>query len=128
MRRGQGQGAPAGARGAGPAPDMLAASAAEAARIASALAGFDHALAGAMLAARQPGGAAPFGRLAAILQGIDLVRQEAEGLARLLHLLAGEQGDSPPPSAEALAGALTLEAQRLRLFAGRFADAGPGPA
>jgi len=95
-----------------PAPEMmLAACAAEAGRLAVALGGIDHALSSVIdsLAAPPPA-----------LQGIDLLRQEAEGLAAALDLVAGAAASGRLVSAEDIARAVPLHDQRARLrVAGR---------
>lgn len=105
---------------------LVAAGGAESARIAASLAGFDQGLGAFLLAAREAEGPPPFGRLAAILQGIDLVRQEAEGLTRLLDLIArrlASDGTGEAATAATLIAALPLEAQRARLAAALATEA-----
>lgn len=88
-----------------PAARLLAASAAEAARLARALTGLDHDLASAATAAALPG---------ALLQRVDLIRQEAAGLAAVLDLLA--RAPTPLLDTGLLARHLPLRAQLGRLL------------
>lgn len=95
---------------------MLHACAAEAGRLAQSLSDFDHAVGAVLSAKTPPVSSSPTMQLGPMLQEVDLLRQEAAGLAGLLDLIAK---DSLPPQmldAGALAGAIRLQSQRHRLF------------
>lgn len=106
--------APAGAGAAGDdigdrtARDLLLACAREAERHAENLAAFDAAI-GSRLRDRQP--ELP----PSDLQSLDLIRQEARGLARILHLVANAADPGSTIAGVTLRGCLDLAAQRKRL-------------
>ncbi|MBW7921842.1 MAG: hypothetical protein H3C51_07055 [Rubellimicrobium sp.] len=85
---------------------LLAACADEARHLARALAGLDHALGRALASGAGPPAAA---------QALDRLRQEAEGLADVLALVAAGPADGRPPDSGDLARALRLHDQRARI-------------
>ncbi len=90
---------------------MIEACAAEAGRLADALGAIDRAVSAVVDSLVAPSPA---------LQGIDLLRQEAEGLTAALELVAGAAASGRPVSAEDIARAVPLHDQRARLrVAGR---------
>jgi len=104
---------------------LLAAGANEATRIATALGRLDQKIGTLMLAAREPGVGIPSAGLGRALQDIDLIRQEAEGLSRLLLLLARSGANGTPVNDAVIATALSLADQRERLAANTDAQRRP---
>lgn len=101
---------------------LLAACAAEAERQAEGLRDLDAALGAALVMARRPIGDATDARalmsaLAADLQKADRLRQEAEGLARALALLAGRPKSAGNLKAEQVRGCTPILALQHRLLA-----------
>lgn len=89
------------------APDrIIEACATEAGRLADAIGGIDRALSAVLGGLADP----PLA-----LQGIDLLRQEAEGLAAALALVAEAAASGRPVSAGEIARAVTLHDQCARL-------------
>lgn len=92
--------------------DVLFACAAEAMRHASELTGLDAAL-GAALTAETDNG---WGLDPTILQKVDLLRQEAEGLSCVLKLLSRQQADTAVVDNAELSACLPTAKQRNRLL------------
>lgn len=91
-----------------PARQLLAACAGEAARLAGAIDRLDREMARLLREVDRPG---------TVPQQIDLLRQEAAGLAALLHLVAGAPTPDHVVDHETVAGLLKLRAQQGRIFA-----------
>jgi hypothetical protein len=90
--------------------EMILACADEARRIAVALSDIDHAVAEAIM---------PLGDIPHGLQGIDLLRQEAEGLAAIMRLIVEDPTPDRTLQPEIVAKVLVLSAQHDRLHQNR---------